>query len=49
MYEVQPPAIDLGEIGNQSRLPDVTLADVRTQAREQLIVRQIPSLFMRCF
>ena len=41
---IEPPLVDLDEIGDELRAPDVALADMAAQAHEQLLVGQIPQL-----
>ena len=41
---VEPPLVDLDEIRDELRAPDVPLADMPAQAHEQLLVGQIPRL-----
>ena len=42
MNAVEPPLVDLDEIRDELRAPDVPLADMPAQAHEQLLVGQIP-------
>lgn len=47
--EMKPPLFDLGQIGDEPCLPDVTVADVCLELREQLVVREIPHLVHSSF
>ena len=44
MNAIEPPLVDLDEVRDELRAPDVSLADVPAQTREQILVGQIPQL-----
>ncbi len=44
MNPIEPPLVDLDEIRDELRAPDVSLADMPAHARKQLLVGQIPRL-----
>ena len=44
MNPIEPPLVDLDEIRDELRAPDVSLADMPAQVRQQLLVGQIPRL-----